>query len=68
MAALESVAPFHRLRYEDLCARPEEELASVFGFIGVEPDRSRRARRAAFRQLFCPSTNTLVPCASTTNS
>jgi len=38
MAGLESLAPYHMLRYEDLCARPKEELARLFDFIGVEPE------------------------------
>jgi hypothetical protein len=29
------------LRYEDLCARPEEELRRLFTFIGVDPGKSR---------------------------
>lgn len=38
MGALKSAAPYYALRYEDLCARPEEELALLFDFMGVEPE------------------------------
>ena len=38
MGALATAAPYHVLRYEDLCARPEEELTRLFDFIDVEPE------------------------------
>ena len=37
MATLQTAAPYHLLRYEDLCAHPEQELRRLFEFIGVEP-------------------------------
>ena len=38
MVALQQLAPYHALRYEDLCSVPEQELPRLFDFIGVEPE------------------------------
>ena len=38
MFALEEVAPYHLLRYEDLCNRPDQELPRLLDFIGVEQE------------------------------
>jgi hypothetical protein len=37
MRSLNTVAPYHLLRYEDLAVRPEGEMRKVFEFLGVEP-------------------------------
>ena len=36
-----------RVRYEDLCARPEEVLGTIFGLIGLDPSLERTNFRAS---------------------
>jgi hypothetical protein len=38
MESLQSVAPYQLIRYEDLCAQPEEEMRRLFRFLEVEPE------------------------------
>jgi hypothetical protein len=38
MESLRSIAPYRLLRYEDLCARPDEEMHALFRFLEVEPE------------------------------
>jgi Sulfotransferase family len=38
MSRLARVVPYRVLRYEDLCADPQGEMAKVFEFLGVEPE------------------------------
>jgi Sulfotransferase domain len=47
ISSLEEVAPYRLLRYEDLAVRPEEELSSLFAFLGVEPESVVAAPRDA---------------------
>ena len=38
MRTLEQAAPYRVLRYEDLCAQPEDELASLVASLGLAPE------------------------------